>query len=182
MIVIHATPSTRRHLEASNGCVEGLYIIHRARSSLPIPPGNHRPNWSVTRNTLAPSPHLLAFAFRDSGFRFQFQGLQLRCQDRAFKDLACVSSARPVPSASKLSQRGSSLHSLPVEQNFLPLGEFQQRSLPHRWPAQSFRLLILGDSCSSYHPRLPAPRWELLGCWGQHNRRHWTATPLHRPC
>ena len=62
MIVIHATPSTRRHLEASNGCVEGLYIIHRARSSLPIPPGNHRPNWSVTRNTLAPSPHLLAFA------------------------------------------------------------------------------------------------------------------------
>ena len=104
------------------------------------------------------------------------------CQDRAFKDLACVSSARPVPSASKLSQRGSSLHSLPVEQNFLPLGEFQQRSLPHRWPAQSFRLLILGDSCSSYHPRLPAPRWELLGCWGQHNRRHWTATPLHRPC
>ena len=153
MIVIHATPSTRRHLEASNGCVEGLYIIHRARSSLPIPPGNHRPNWSVTRS-----------------------------QDRAFKDLACVSSARPVPSASKLSQRGSSLHSLPVEQNFLPLGEFQQRSLPHRWPAQSFRLLILGDSCSSYHPRLPAPRWELLGCWGQHNRRHWTATPLHRPC
>ena len=84
------------------GASRQLCIIHRARSSLPIPPGNHRPNWIVTIDTLAPSPHLLAFASRDSGFRVRFQGLQWRCQD-SLKDLACLSSFRPVPSASKLS-------------------------------------------------------------------------------
>ena len=80
------------------GASRQLCIIHRARSSLPIPPGNHRPNWIVTIDTLAPSPHLLAFASRDSGFRVRFQGLQWRRQDRASRTLlACPPSARSPP-------------------------------------------------------------------------------------
>ena len=56
------------------GASRQLCIIHRARSSLPIPPGNHRPNWIVTIGTRLPHPLIclhLHPVTQDSGFDFR---------------------------------------------------------------------------------------------------------------
>ena len=56
------------------GASRQLCIIHRARSSLPIPPGNRRPNWIVTIGTRLPHPLIclhLHPVTQDSGFDFR---------------------------------------------------------------------------------------------------------------
>ena len=80
------------------GASRQLCIIHRARSSLPIPPGNHRPNWIVTIGTRLPHPLIclhLHPVTQDSGFDFRVYNGGVKTASRTL--LACPPSARSPP-------------------------------------------------------------------------------------